>query len=153
MPFILPLFCRFTGRCGHRPLRLRIFIHRNDYWDNPFMRKKGRDENEQSSSEQPGSRDRLSGLWSREHEVFSVAWLMITNLVFYVLFCLEWKEKTVSKKFYEPERDGILSSFWCGGRRQAVAFQGRQVKKCRNDALSGEARYLKSCYMARSRRE
>ena len=34
-----------------------------------FFMRKIRDENEQSSSEQPGSRDRLSGLWSREHEV------------------------------------------------------------------------------------
>ena len=35
-----------------------------------FMRKNGRDENEQSSSEQPESRVRLSGLWSREHEAY-----------------------------------------------------------------------------------
>ena len=35
-----------------------------------FLCGKIRDENEQSSSEQPESRVRLSGLWSREHEFF-----------------------------------------------------------------------------------
>ena len=45
--------------------------------------------------------------------------------------------KIVCKKFSEPETDEILSRFWCGGRRQAVAFQERQAERCRNFVVSG----------------
>ena len=48
--------------------RLPLQKSTNESWC--FFSEK-RDENEQSSSQQPESRDRLLGLWSREHEVFA----------------------------------------------------------------------------------
>ena len=54
----------------------------------------------------------------------------------YLRFCLA-QPKIRSLKILRPEKDRILSRFWCGRCSKADALQRWQAKRCRNYAFSG----------------